>query len=236
MRVEQLNQEGWAKTYLLSVEDSNEICLIDPVFDFTDLYLELIKKRGVVLKYCISTHTHADHITGCFTLKDKTDCQYVMWNSTASLGVTTYVDESSTLELAGKEISFHHAPGHTEDSMLVLFGNHLMTGDFIFTGIGGVGRDDLPSGRIDIHWDSLEVLKRFSGETLVYTGHDPPGTEMMTLEWNRAHNPILNMSSLKEYQSWQNETVKQLGYVSKIKVALPANLFGEIPEDIPWLN
>ncbi len=236
MRVEQLNQEGWAKTYLLSVEDSNEICLVDPVFDYTEKYLEIIKERNGVLKFCIATHTHADHITGCFILKEKTGCEYVMWNSTASLGVTIYVDESSIIEVGGHEISFHHAPGHTEDSMLVHFGSNLMTGDFLFTGGGGVGRDDLPSGRIDIHWHSLEVLKRFSGETLVFTGHDPPGTEMKTLGWNRENNPILNMSSLEEYQNWQNESVKQLGYVSKIKVALPANIFAEIPEEIPWID
>ena len=47
---------------------------------------------------------------------------------------------------------------------------------------------------------------------------------------------ILNMQSVQEYIDWQIESAKQLGYVSKIKVALPANIFAEIPEDIPWLN
>jgi len=43
------------------------------------------------------------------------------------------------------------------------------------------------------------------------------------------------MSEFKEYVEWQNNTTEQLGYVSKIKVALPANLFAEIPDDVPWL-
>ena len=34
---------------------------------------------------------------------------------------------------------------------------------------------------------------------------------------------------------WQEDTVSQLGHVSKIKVALPANIFAEIPDEIPWL-
>ena len=59
---------------------------------------------------------------------------------------------------------------------------------------------------------------------------------MQTLDWNRKNNPILNMKSSKEYFHWQIESAKQLGYVSKIKVALPANIFGEIPEEIPWLK
>ena len=44
------------------------------------------------------------------------------------------------------------------------------------------------------------------------------------------------MQSEQEYYDWQIESAKQLGYVSKIKVALPANIFGEIPEEIPWMN
>jgi hypothetical protein len=35
---------------------------------------------------------------------------------------------------------------------------------------------------------------------------------------------------------WQNKTAEQLGSVSKIKTALPANIFAEIPEHIPWMS
>jgi glyoxylase-like metal-dependent hydrolase (beta-lactamase superfamily II) len=111
-----------------------------------------------------------------------------------------------------------------------------MTGDFLFTGEGGVGRDDLPSGRMRVHWDSLQVLNRFDGDLLVCTGHDPPGTEMKSLSWNRENNFVLNMTSFEEYQQWQNENNVKLGSVSKIKTAVPANLFGEIPDVIPWLD
>ena len=44
------------------------------------------------------------------------------------------------------------------------------------------------------------------------------------------------MESWEQYRDWQEQSVKQLGSVSKIKVALPANLFGELPEGIPWLE
>ena len=101
---------------------------------------------------------------------------------------------------------------------------------------GGAGRDDLPSGRVKSHWDSLQSLKNLSGELLVCTGHEAPGVEMQTLYWNRENNPVLRMNNYAEYETWQSETTAQLGYVSKIKVALPANLFGEIPDEIPWLN
>ena len=100
MRVEQLNDEGWAKTYLLIDENSSDVCLIDPVYDFTQRYLELIDHRNLTLKMTIATHTHADHITGCFSLMEETGCDYVMWKTTACMGVSKYVDEKSTLKFA----------------------------------------------------------------------------------------------------------------------------------------
>ena len=42
------------------------------------------------------------------------------------------------------EFHYHHAPGHTGDSMIIECGDYIFTGDFLFTGDGGVGRDDLP--------------------------------------------------------------------------------------------
>ncbi len=235
MQMLQLNETGWAKTYLIYDMESSQAAIIDPVYDYVENYLATIKKMGLNLEMCIATHTHADHITGCFTIAESTDCDYVMWHSTPSLGVTQYVNEQSELSLGNEKISFYHVPGHTEDSMLVVTTNHIFTGDFLFTGEGGVGRDDLPSGRMLSHFESLKVMSKLNGDLLVCTGHEAPGVDFQTLSWNRQHNPVLKMSNFSEYQEWQKNTTAQLGYVSKIKVALPANLFGEIPDEIPWL-
>jgi len=236
MQMRQLNTEGWAKTYLIWDDKSKDAALIDPVFDFTNSYLSTIEKMGLTLTMCIATHTHADHITGCFTIAKSLDCDYVMWHSTPSLGVTKLVNSDSVLSLGVHSMTFHHVPGHTEDSMLVVTSKHVFTGDFLFTGEGGVGRDDLPSGREQAHWDSLKVMSSLSGDLLVCSGHEAPGVEMQSLDWNRANNPILKMNNFSEYTDWQKSTTEQLGYVSKIKVALPANIFAEIPEEIPWME
>ncbi len=235
MQMLQLNESGWAKTYLIYDQTSRKAAIIDPVYDYVANYLSTIEEMNLNLKMCIATHTHADHITGCFTIATKMECDYVMWHSTPSLGVTKFVDENSVLTLGHETIQFHHVPGHTEDSMLIVTSSQVFTGDFLFTGDGGVGRDDLPSGRMQAHWESLRVMSALPDDLLVCTGHEAPGVEMQTLGWNKQHNPILKMTSFEEYQKWQDDTTEQLGYVSKIKVALPANLFGEIPEDIPWL-
>ena len=236
MGFEQLNDTGWAKTYLIWDEATKEAALVDPVYDHQQSYLDLIENKGLTLVYAMATHTHADHITACFELKKNTGCEYVMWHATACLGVTKYIDDLDTLQMGEITFTFHHAPGHTNDSVLIATDSHVMTGDFLFTGKGGVGRDDLPSGRMHVHWQALQVLDRLSGHLVVCTGHDPPGTEMMTLDWNQEHNPVLKMRSYEEYEAWQIEVSAGLGAVSKIKTAVPANLFAEIPEYIPWLD
>lgn len=228
MQVQQLNEGIWARTWLLLDEESGEAVLIDPVMEFVSRDIATLGEYE--LKYAIATHTHADHITGCFELSELTNADYVMWENTACTGVTKLVDESDVLTIGSLELKFHHVPGHTSDSMLVEVGNFLFTGDFLFTGEGGVGRDDLPSGRLGEHWDSLRVLERFPNDYLVCTGHDPPGMEMQTLGWARENNPVLKISSFEEYCQWQSDRCEILGPVSKIRVALPSNLLAQGPD------
>ena len=236
MHFEQLNEGVWAMTYLIVDPSTKQAALVDPVYDYMDAYLERLEKDGLTLVYAIASHTHADHITACFSLRERLGCDYVMSHETASLGVSMHVDDEEKIMLGSIPIQFHAAPGHTNDSMIVHVPGYMMTGDFLFNGKGGVGRDDLPSGRVRTHWDALQVLNRFEGHTVVCSGHDPPGTEMMSLDWNREHNPVLSMTSFESFKAWQDATAAQLGGVSKIKTAIPANLFGEVPERIPWLE
>ena len=99
MRFEQLNEGVWAMTYLLVDETTMQAALVDPVYDYIDSYIEKLQQDNLTLRYAIATHTHADHITACFNLRDATGCEYVMWNDTACLGVSKYVDEQEQLML-----------------------------------------------------------------------------------------------------------------------------------------
>ena len=44
MRVEQLNEEMWAMTYLVVCDDTNKATLIDPVWDNLGDYLSLLEE------------------------------------------------------------------------------------------------------------------------------------------------------------------------------------------------
>ena len=71
MQMVQLNDTGWAKTYLIYDEKSCKAAIIDPVYDFVENYLTTIDEMELELEMCIATHTHADHITGCFTISQE---------------------------------------------------------------------------------------------------------------------------------------------------------------------
>ena len=113
MRFEQLNEGVWAMTYLVVDESTKQAALVDPVYDFMQQYVDLLTHEGLTLVYVIATHTHADHITACFSLQAMYDCDYVMSTETASLGVTMHVDDEEKIMLGSIPIQFHAAPGHT---------------------------------------------------------------------------------------------------------------------------
>ena len=70
MRFEQLNEGVWAMTYLVVDESTKQAALVDPVYDFMQQYVDLLAHEDLTLVYVIATHTHADHITACFSLQE----------------------------------------------------------------------------------------------------------------------------------------------------------------------
>ena len=141
MQVEDIRPEGWACTYL--IENDGKAVLIDPVWD----YMGIIKQYLLTVNWNFSPAWQRTHMP--ITLRHvfpftRARIPFYMWKDTASLGVTHYVDENTNLTLAGVDYTFHHVPGHTSDSMIIAIPGHIFTGDFLFNGGAGVGRDDLP--------------------------------------------------------------------------------------------
>ena len=230
MLVEQINSTGWARTYLVTCTSHSLAALIDPIHANIERDLALIEERGLTLKYVIGTHTHADHISGGWELAAKSGCDFLMLEGALTHGVTRTVTTDSNLWMGGVEFTFYASPGHTPDSMCIEIPGFLFTGDFLFNGGGGTGRDDLPGGSLEVHWQALSILEGINEHTQIMSGHEAPGTEPQTLLWNREHNPVLQMSSFEEYKTWQESEWERLGSVSAIGVALPANLSGEVPQ------
>jgi len=95
--------------------------------------------------------------------------------------------------IAGLVLTVHHAPGHTEGSVVFHLDEAttgaepwLLSGDLLFA--GSVGRSDLVGGDPAAMTASLrDVLPRFAEETLVLPGHGPT----TTMGRERSTNPYL---------------------------------------------
>ncbi len=93
-------------------------------------------------------------------MRDATDCQYIMHEKAPAKCVTIRVKDGDEVVLAGQKATIWETPGHTKDSISVLFDDKLLSGDFLFLDDAGAGRDDLPGGDPNAHWHSLQRLKR----------------------------------------------------------------------------
>lgn len=191
---EQLNPHA-CKTYLIGLEGSNEAVLIDPVIDYVGDYISLVSKRKLTVPMVIDTHCHADHISGAASLKEIFHCDYLMYRDSASQCVSVRVDDGYRLNLFDCiAVRVMHSPGHTRDSMSLIFPEWIFTGDALFLDEGGAGRDDLPGGDPRAHWETLQKFSALPGELIVYPAHDYHNRKPSSLKLQKQTNPHLKKS------------------------------------------
>ena len=225
----QLNTEGWARTYVVADPAVGEAILIDPIHGNENRDVAWLEHHGLSCTMLVNTHTHADHITSSFVLAESLGVDYVMHETTSVPKANRLVSDGDLLSAGDVSLRVMHTPGHTFDSMTLVGHGLLITGDFLFGGPGGVGRDDLLSGDLSAHWNSLSRLKDLDPSLLVLSGHEPPGAPIWTLGETLQMSAPLRCSSFDEYEAWQRDEWVRLGKVSKIDTALPANLSCELP-------
>ena len=236
MSFKQINPAS-CRTYLITDEKNNAV-LIDPVIDHVSDYIKLLKNDGLTLTHVVDTHTHADHISAGPSMRDATDCEYVMHQKAPAKCVTIKVKDGDELLLAGQKAKVIETPGHTRDSISLLFEDKFLSGDFLFLDDAGAGRDDLPGGDAAAHWESLQKLKNVSGDVMVYPAHEYRNRQPSTLENQRKTNPHMKNMSREEFSSYINDL--KLGPADWMKDVLKANYrcatdpnSAWIPTDVP---
>lgn len=201
MIFEQLNPH-YCRTYLIGSENDSHVVLVDPVIDhFTD-YLNLLKTKNLTLTHTIDTHTHADHISACSALKDATGCEYVMHQHAPAQCVSMHVKDGDTLDLNGIRFDIVYTPGHTKDSICLIVGGRLLTGDFLFLDDGGGGRDDLPGGSAAEHWESISKVYELPDDLIVHPAHDYRNREPSSLGHQKQVNPHLKSRTKAEFVNY----------------------------------
>lgn len=179
-------------SYFLACPAAGEAVVVDPLDSLgAEEYLMEAAERGVVIRYVVDTHIHADHTSAGRTLAQMAGADYVLNERVRGLARFDFVGVNDGDHLCVGRLSLQvmETPGHTPESLCLLVSDRarsddpwfVMTGDTLF--VGDVGRPDLVVGdpRVDVYAqeERARLLYRSVHERLmtlpehveIYPGH-----------------------------------------------------------------
>ena len=139
--------------YILSKDN---ICLVIDPGDEINKINEVIGNKKVL--GVIVTHSHFDHIGALSYFNEN----IIMDKSNL---------EEQEYNIGGLKFEVIYTPGHKEDSITIYFRKEkvMFTGDFIFK--DDIGRTDLQGGDMTLMIDSLNKMKEYNKDIIIYPGH-----------------------------------------------------------------
>ncbi len=189
---------GGCLSYLVGDEGSYTGMIVDPHLDQLDRYRALASDRGMRIHYIVETHTHADHFSAARELGRQLDARIVMHRLSAAPFAQVRVDDGESILCGRLRMRVMHTPGHTEDSMCLVFEDRVLTGDTLL--IGGTGRTDLPTGDASALHDSLFAKVLTLDERLqVFPAHDYKDRSSSTIGAEKRSNPRLQNTQRAEF-------------------------------------
>ncbi|HWA61285.1 MAG TPA: MBL fold metallo-hydrolase [Caulobacteraceae bacterium] len=183
---------GGCQSYLIGCPATLAGALIDPEIRQIDRYHALATHHGLHIRYVIDTHTHADHFSAAKQLGEALGVPTVMHRHSPAPFADLRLDDGDMLQIGELRLQALHTPGHTRDSMCLVVGDRVFTGDTLL--IGATGRTDLPTGDPEqLHESLFGKLLQLDPATLVYPAHDYKGRGHSTIGDEIAANPRLQV-------------------------------------------
>lgn len=154
--------------YILTID--NDCLVVDPGDDFKIIKEEI---KNYNLLGILITHHHFDHVGALDDLLNYKKVPVYDFNLTD----TEYNINKFNFKLI-------KTPGHTSDSVTFFFAcdNIMFVGDFVFK--GSIGRTDLPTGNNSDMEKSIEYLKQFDKNIVLYPGHGDSTTIDNEIKYN----------------------------------------------------
>jgi len=191
------------KTYLIGSEKDRVALLVDPIREKVDRYLALLAYHGLKLDAVVDTHTHADHRTAIFDLKELTGAKVIMHRNAPAPQVNVHVDDGDKIPIGDLQLQVLHTPGHTPDGISLYIGDRVLTGDTLL--IRGTGRCDFAGGDAGEQFDAItQKLFALPDETLVFPAHDYRGNTRSTIGEEKLCNPRVAARTREQYIDLMN--------------------------------
>lgn len=194
MDFKQVKEIGDNFSYVIA--DPNYVVIVDPSYNSSQL-IRLVEKLGRSLAFIINTHHHHDHTAGNKQVKNRFPCQIVA-HRLSKIDKDRAVDGNDLISIGELTFQVIHTPGHTPDSICLLIGNQLLTGDTLF--VGECGRTDLPEGNSqDMYYSLFHKILKLPDAVQVYPGHDYGPQPTSTIGRERKTNYTLTPRTLTAF-------------------------------------
>lgn len=214
---------GGCQSYLIGCDETCAAALIDPEYQQIDRYRASLARDGLRLRYVIDTHTHADHFSAARQIGASLGIPVVMHPVSPAPFADLRLQDGDMLAVGNLRLQAMHTPGHTRDSMCLLSGDRIFTGDTLL--IGATGRTDLPTGDPGALYDSLfgRVLK-LDPALKVFPAHDYHQRGSSTIGAEIDGNPRLQKRDRAEFIAMMQEL--NLSEPTHLTEALRTNMSG----------
>ena len=172
--------------YFLTIE--KDLIIVDPGAEFNKLN-NIIKNNNYNLLAILITHAHFDHIGALEELINtyKVPVYYNNINNEIEYNYLVNIEEKE-YKINNFEFKVIKTPGHRNDLVSYYFykDNVMFVGDFIFK--ESIGRIDLEYANPNEMKKSLEKIKIYDNNIIIYSGHG----ENTTLGYEKENNFYFN--------------------------------------------
>ena len=179
--------------YIIGDEATKKAIVIDPSYD-PDRVVAHASEEGYEIVAAFNTHGHHDHTNGNEPFENATGVRpAVLGEETAG----RVVEHGATFPIGELTAKILHTPGHSPDSICILVGDAVFTGDTLF--VGKVGGTDLGDGARTEYASLHDILLKLPDETRVFPGHDVGTALESTIGHEKETNPFLLRDDVESF-------------------------------------
>lgn len=203
MFFKQIKQIGDNFSYIVANKDTSEAVIIDPSFNGNAIIIFAMKNK-LRIKYIINTHHHHDHVMDNSKIKSYFGSK-IVGHKLSKIEKDIEVGDEDILKVDGLIIKVIYTPGHTPDSICLLFDKILITGDTLF--VGECGRTDLPEGNsVELYNSLFNKILKLNEDIKIFPGHDYGSRPHSTIGEEKRTNYTLENRSLDEFVEFMKES------------------------------
>jgi glyoxylase-like metal-dependent hydrolase (beta-lactamase superfamily II) len=247
--------------YIVSDPTTGHCALIDPVLDYdeksgsiattsADALLARVKERGLTVEWVLDTHPHADHLSACDYLKERTGAKTAigerivevqrLWKEIYNLGDLKadgsqwdcLFADGDDFQIGNMDVRVVFSPGHTLASITYVVGDAAFIHDTLFMPDFGTARCDFPGGDARALWRTIQRILALPNDTRLFSGHDympggrAPSWESTVASQKAQNTHLVQARTEDEFVAMRQERDAKLPMPKLILHALQVNMAG----------